>query len=326
MKRKIPLVLCLVLILSIMVPGLALANESESDKVSFTPELAIQLAQDFADSVFPNKHLTADTPLLFFDENGEALGYIVSYTKEDTPYGYIIYDTSDPSLLSEYVVEEGISNPFVNENRLNVATSRIMSSNESVIVKVGSFAYAAINPETEEAITNYGDSITINSNTLQSIEKHNAKTYSTRSNDPVVWNDIFVEIDTGKYNIYNSKFVTPFLGRDRSESTIESVTGGKYACAVVALIDCAEYYDPNFSSKNLSDIYWGISNATNTTYSGNQGSTTNANMGSGFTSYMKSQGVTLQSTSKLLLPGITTTTVSTLGICLPLIVIFLGMN
>lgn len=56
-----------------MVSGFALANESESDKVSFTPELAIQLAQDFADSVFPNKHLTADTQIWFHQHQSNSI-------------------------------------------------------------------------------------------------------------------------------------------------------------------------------------------------------------------------------------------------------------
>lgn len=296
MKRKTPILVCLSLVLAFLIPGIAFADESDSDRTPFSPELAVQFAQDFADSVYPDEKLTASTPLIFFDKDGDALGYIVSFKQERTPYGYIIYDTSDPSLLSEYVVEEGITNPFINENRLSATASRVMSSDTNTVIKIGSFTYAAVNPDTEEAITNYGDSISVNEDTLNSI-RNNTSNCSTRSNDPVLWDDIFVNIDTGKYNTYNSKFVTPFLGRTRSESAIESVTGGKYACAVVALIDCAEYYDPNFSSKKLSDIYWGISNATSTTYSGNQGSTNDWNMGSGFTSYMKSQGVTLQSSS-----------------------------
>ena len=296
MKRRTPLILCLSLVLALLIPGIAFADESDSNRTPFSPELAVQFAQDFADSIYPDEELTASTPLIFFDENGNALGYIVSFKQENTPYGYIIYDTSDPSLLSEYVVEEGIANPFINENRLSVTASKVMSSDTNAIVKIGSFTYAAVNPDTDEAITNYGDTISVSKNTLDSI-KNNTSNYTTRSNNPVVWNDIFVDIDTGKYNTYNSKFVTTFLGKGRSEDKIREISGGKYACAVVALMDCAEYYDPNFSSKNQSDIYWGISNATNTKYSGNQGSIYDWDMGSGFTSYLKSQGVTLQSSS-----------------------------
>lgn len=68
MKRRTPLILCLSLVLALLIPGIAFADESDSNRTPFSPELAVQFAQDFADSIYPDEELTASTPLIFFDE------------------------------------------------------------------------------------------------------------------------------------------------------------------------------------------------------------------------------------------------------------------
>lgn len=298
MKKKIYLLFALSLCIALLIPSFAFAEESANTKRVFTPELATEFAQDFVDSTYPSEKITAHNPTIVFDENAQPIGYIVEFNKDGKPNGYIIYDTTNPSLLSEFVVDSGIVNPFINNENLNALTAETFSSDETAVVKTQPYSYTAVNLETESTVTNYGEDAPLEKDLIDELTEKNAD-FLSRSNNPVTWDDIFVIIDTGKYSIASSKIVTPFLGRNRDTDTIREAAEGRYACAVVALIDCAEYYDPNFHSQSLSSTYDAISNATNTEYdSTGQGSTSNASMGSGFTSYMSNRGIQLSYSSK----------------------------
>ncbi len=50
--------------------------------------------------------LFANNPEKFYDTTGQAIGYIVkNYNLEKTkPYGYVVFDTTCESLISEYSV------------------------------------------------------------------------------------------------------------------------------------------------------------------------------------------------------------------------------
>lgn len=228
-----------------LVPGIAFAEENEKDLIEFTPDLAIETAQDFADSIFPNENLIASDPTIFTDLNGKAIGYIINFEKNSRPYGYIIFDSTDPSLISEFVVEDEVVNPFIDNENPNIKTSRALSSDSTAIVKTDLFTYTAINLETKANVNNYGESIDIEQNTLGGFESSN-NSNNSRSVNPAEWDDIFINIVPGDYTTISNKWVTPFIGN--SEAEIKNATGGKYACAVVALMDCAAYYDPNYSN------------------------------------------------------------------------------
>lgn len=80
-------------VLIIFFAGHAFADETE--KVELTPELAVQLAQEFSDSLEPEKHLNAASPVKFYDEDGRALGYFVSYyTPLNSPSGFVVLDNT----------------------------------------------------------------------------------------------------------------------------------------------------------------------------------------------------------------------------------------
>lgn len=290
MLRRKFIGLALATVIGALLPCTAFAAENEAEHIVLTDELAVEMAQGFADTMYSSDGLIAKEPVIFCNESGEAIGYIVSFFNETGPNGYIIFDNTDKSLISEYVVEDGVLNPFVNYNALTRSVPFAMTSENSAIVKTDMATYAAVDVETGEAVDNYGKNVNLDLDEI-------ANNTNVRSVDPSTWNDIFIDYNSTYYTLLENKWVTPFLGR--SQTQITNATGGTYACVVTALIDCAEYYDPNFGNQSLKDTFFGIWNHTNSYYDENgAGTTTFSNMGPGFSSYMSSRGVSVGQWSK----------------------------
>lgn len=267
-----------------LLPLSAYADE-EQGQILLTDSLACEMAQGFVDTMYTDEALTAQNPVILSNEEGQAIGYIVSFFDADGPHGYIVFDNTKSSLISEYVVDDGVLNPFVNYNDLTRSVPMALSDEESVVVKTAPYTYAVASLSTDDAVDNYGNDVP-SEMVAPALTKKMEKTPSGGS-----WNDVFVDYNSNYYTLQENKWITPFIGR--SETQIRNATGGYYACAVTALIDCAEYYDPNFSSTSIGDHFWGISNATETTYDGYGGGTNPIKEGPGFVSYMASRGVSV---------------------------------
>lgn len=273
---------------SLIAPHIAYASEQISNTDS-AEQIATQIAQNFSDACNSPNDLLAKDPLLFFDEDGEPEGYIVSYYKEGEPFGYIVLDISNDSLISEYVFEKGILNPFVDySNLMKSAPAYFQAQNQNIVVKTDPYTYALVNESTGESVNNYGETETgFISETMQDT--------AVQSVSPSKWSDIFIRYAESSFKINDSKWVTPFLGKSQDE--IMSATGGVYACAIVALIDCAEYYDPSFYSDSLGTTFWRLWNYTGSYYDSNnsaQGYTNNDKLCSGFKQYMSTRGQAIQ--------------------------------
>lgn len=292
MKQKVLTMIGFVFCIVTLLPGIAFANDNTTEATEFTPELAVQSAQSFADSAYSEEELIAFNPMIFFDEEGKAIGYIVEFKHDDSPFGYIIFDNTDPSLISEFVIEEGVTNPFINEENPNTIAARTYTSPDQAIVKTGPYCYTSVDLKTRNSISNYGEINSLDDSVINTLEKNP----STRSVDPSTWDDIFVNVVPGQYNIASTKWITPFIGY--SQKDIKDATGGYYACAIVALIDCAKYYDPNFSSQSLKTTYDALFNATDSWYEGYQGYTYTTTIAPGFKEYMQSRGVSIKATAK----------------------------
>ena len=56
----------------------------------------------FAKGAYTELSLSAANPIKLYESTGKAIGYIVNYYYNSTPYGYVIFDTTGSSLISEY--------------------------------------------------------------------------------------------------------------------------------------------------------------------------------------------------------------------------------
>lgn len=108
-KNLIAILLTLSLILSVNV--VSFANEDNEGKVKVTNELILQMAERFSEIANPDLNLTAKNPVKFYDTNDKAIGYIVSYYSGNKEHGYIIFDTTQEALISEYSFDEASKTP-----------------------------------------------------------------------------------------------------------------------------------------------------------------------------------------------------------------------
>ena len=98
-KRFASLLTIFILTIMSIVPVHASENTSV---VNVTDDLAIQMAERFAKGIGENSNIVANNPRKFYDTTGQAIGYIVNYNLENKPYGYVVFDTTCESLISEY--------------------------------------------------------------------------------------------------------------------------------------------------------------------------------------------------------------------------------
>lgn len=295
MKKKFRYVSSIVIAIMLVFEGLnvtAFAEESASindSMIVMTDELAIQMAEQFSETAIQNIDLTADNPIKFYNETGQAIGYIVNYYDEDdSSCGYIIFDNSDDSLISEYSFGENVSNPY--ESIQETSDISVMKSDEDKLYKIAPFTYGIIDSESRNIIDNYGN---------ESDATDIIAASDSEDKNPAEWDDVLIDVADVyvNYSLISTNNTSEFIAY--SESYIESLTG-HYACAVSALLACATYY----GALNYSDIageYMELWDATSTAEiddsDGSNGiiyGTTNIyNIGPGFVNYCADRGVSV---------------------------------
>lgn len=154
--------LILVLILTLTPIQIAFANENteNSSKTEFTEDLAIEMGERFICSMEPSKNIVAYNPIKFYDESGQAIGYIVNFYNDDMPYGYVIFDTTSSDLITEYSLGFKFKNPYesICDNLENDITNYSGDLSSEKIYKLSSFTYG-IQDSSGKMQTNYGSSL-----------------------------------------------------------------------------------------------------------------------------------------------------------------------
>lgn len=245
--------------------------------VSVTEEMAIQMAERFADAINPNMDLDATNPIKFYDESGQAIGYIVDYYKDNIPAGYVVFDNTHESLISEYSFDSKAKNPYAKIID-NSVSSQVLSSNEGTtkIYKSSPFTYEIVDLDDENVL--YAD-----------------------GNNTSTWNDVFLSIQEvyEDYTLVSTNHLPEFIAI--SEDYIEEEIG-RYACCVSALYACAmyygaaDYYDLEGDYIDLWQMTYTetISISNGITY----GSTPFNKMGTGFVNFCASRGVTVSQVTR----------------------------
>lgn len=201
-------------------------TEKQTQPICFTPEMATTYAKEFAVSMTGKSDLMPSTPIKLRDRSGKAIGYIVDYHCPDgSPSGYIVFDNSDDSLISEYSFEYGSSSPY--SHALSFS-SRSEEVDNFEAVKISPFQYAAFNPISQLGIDSAGKSIDI------------PETYGLLRTDS--WNDIFLgNVGDSRYSVITQNNIPEFIAVTSSQ--VEEQTQ-RYACGVSALLHCAIFYLP----------------------------------------------------------------------------------
>lgn len=281
------------LLLSFLVAGslsqaaIAEEIESSSEGILFTPEMAVEFAQDFVDSVNPSGDLTASGTTKLYEPSGQAIGYIVDYISDyGDPNGYIIFDNSDESLISEYCFDEGAINPYVAavESSQTSSFRSLQEPIETKAVKTSSFVYAAVDPNDGSGVDMYGDEV---------LPQESAS--MLRSPISGSWDDVFLgNFGSALYTIVDAQTVPQFISF--SETQIEQMTG-KYACGVSAMLNAAcHYMKSDFSYSQISSYYSDLWNRSGTSVYKveggiSYGETYSSNYGPALKSFLASKGV-----------------------------------
>ena len=247
-KRFVCVIAVLALVLCSFTPIEVSASEEEPEnggKIQLTENLAIEIAEGFAQGVDGGNNIEAVNPTKFYNLEGQAIGYIIDYLKDSSPYGYVILDSTNEDLICEYSFgNQSISPDKVAEEKNPVTTRSSVSQDENKVYRIDPFTYGV---ET-------GGTIVTNS-------EENYPLPQTRSIPTDDWNDIFILNYYANYEIIETNYHTTFYSL--SEQMVESLTG-HYACAVSAMAICADYYGlldyPNFSEEYLK--LWNYSNTT----------------------------------------------------------------
>ena len=283
LKRFVSFLLITMLTISLSIPVLA-KEVPTNEKIKVTDEIAIQMAENFAKGAYTELSLSAANPIKLYESTGKAIGYIVNYYYNSTPYGYVIFDTTDSSLISEYSFGPNAKSPY---DIIASSTQSTYSLNNAPLIKTAPFTYGLVDESNGTLTNNYGET-----------ESINPSTYSINSDgkDPSSWSDVFLEIQTiyENYNLVTTNHLDEFLAF--SEDYIEDQTA-HYACAISALYACAAYYGA-LNYADVSGDYLGLWEATGTSVSSTSngityGITDVYNVGPGFVSFCADKGVTV---------------------------------
>lgn len=278
-KNRIFIVLVLTLIVGLFSPLQAAAQDndtSQDGKTELTEELAIEIAEGFANGIESTSDIEAVNPVKFYNLDGQAIGYIVDFSKNNVPYGYVILDSTNEELICEYSLgEEAVSPDKVAKENNGIVSAYSTEDEDNKVYRVNPFTYGV--EKNNEIVTN-------NSEEEYSIPQ-------TRSIPTESWNDIFIDNYYTNYDHIEENYHSTFYSI--TEDYVEAVTG-HYACAVSALAMCADFYGL-LNYREFEDEYMRLWDYTNTTVdhtSGDitYGSTYDANSISGFKKFCSEKG------------------------------------
>lgn len=206
----------------VLVPKMAMAS-GIAEKIPFTEEMALEAADRFAASVSDFGSLRAISARTFYDGDLRPLGYIVDYVDDGlNPHGYIVFDTTDESLIAEFSFDEGISGPFASDGA-EVACSS--TEEASLLVKTSPFTYALCGSD-ENVVDCYGQEMP---NPLRGVSMPAGVGDSN-------WSDIFLgDAFNGSYEVKELSVTGKGFCSYEEEKVINCT--GTYACAVVALMN-----------------------------------------------------------------------------------------
>ncbi|MCR5582839.1 MAG: hypothetical protein K6F70_04415 [Eggerthellaceae bacterium] len=299
-KRGIRIVLSVFLGVCFLFPAFpdAYAQESspissnDSDVVILDESASCSIAESFIEGLYPDIDVEPSRALPFCDSSGTEIGYIVNFSYENRPYGYVILDTSVDSLIAEYSIGDSAISPA--DVALESASDLSVEDDDPAVIKLSPIEYGVIDADDESVVTNEGDE-----GSLDGVTDDEAS--SVRAKDPAKWDDAFIPITTlyRNYTITSSGNLDEFYSINEKE--IEKRTN-HYACLVSAYYAIAGYYGVLnvWSDFQEYDAIW---NYTGTKVYKRDidgvlyGSTDIESGADGFVKYLKSKGVTVSRTT-----------------------------
>ena len=264
------------------IPAPAFA-ESDDTRIEMTDSVAIKMAEGFAASFDPDLDVEAYFPCKFYDTTGQAIGYIVHYERHGDSYGYVVFDNSDDSLISEFSFGDDALSPC--ERIFEAAEVSLVEAEAIRLFKTGDFTYTLLNGN--NAVNNYGEACSLGSLPL-SLESESDSTPTSPS-----WNSVFIDYPSSSWTMSDFNSIPQFIAFN--ESYVEDATG-KYACLVSAMMATVIHYGAEtwFSSAAYNSL-WSMSLTTASSIRNGvtYGSTPIASAGPTVCNYCDNKGVNI---------------------------------
>lgn len=209
------------------------SKKKEPDTVQFTEEMALEFADTFVQGVGETSGLVPSETTKIYDPALGAIGYIVDIVDAfGSPHGYVIYDVTDDSLISEYSLEPGAISPHTSVTQ---DIPMLYRDDSSVIaLKAGPFSYVAAERDS---------GIVLSAPETYGYDMDTAIPLSSTP-DSGSWDDIFFDNNlarNSKYQIAEHVLVPTQEFMPFAEKPVEAQTGS-YACTVSALLCCTRFY------------------------------------------------------------------------------------
>ena len=264
-------------------PKVALAGtqSASGDVVQFSPDVAMQIAENFMSGVSLDKSLVVSDPIFIYDTSGSFTGYQVPFLKNGQNHGYVILDYTYEGLVSSYSFNDSAVGPA---GILNERLARSSDSISNYLVKLNPLEYAVPDYSRGQYLLN-------SNGTLQMDNIVEPQSVATG------WDDVTIYFDdaVADYTVgYGGSVGVYFY---QTEAAIKAALK-KYACGPTALFSIgltmrnAAGNGPLISSPTSWDDYNSLWSYTATTVyrtaNGiSYGSTQNDRLGPGFVNYCK---------------------------------------
>lgn len=165
------------------------------EKIELTPALASEVALDFRASLNGSQEVLTAEPIKFFNDSGQAIGYIVEYQLADgSPEGYVVLDNSDASLFSEWSFEDGARSPI--SSSLGEISVYATNGSSPFVIKSAPFSYAVSIPDRGIILSEEGEDI--------SSDFSIPAEYSSTPNSPD-WYAVFIDGFSSDYTMSTFK-------------------------------------------------------------------------------------------------------------------------
>lgn len=275
-------------------PRVAFASDDE-DLVQFSPDVAIDFAEQFVDAAAPGKTISVGTnPIPMFSAAGELRGYLLSFTSMGDPSGYLLLDTMSEGLVSQFSLSEGVRDPYTLLTSRKPNNARSLDDAPALVI-YDPFVIGAVDRIGGSVVTNDG---------VKSLGNGLIETLNSNSSGSDNWSNVMINRSTldASYSVVSEDYCGDLMPVPESapESAIK-----RYACGVHALYIIGGSITTDDNSSFVIPDCWDNWDEYNTlwrytsTYTDRfengieYGMTNDTAIGSGFQQYCRYRGKTL---------------------------------
>lgn len=304
-KKGFNLILLGSLILGTISPVAFASNQEEiindNQVVEVTEEDVSKLGEDLVHMIKPNQNIIVSAVVKMYDSQEKAIGYMISFKKEDIKFGYAIYDFRIPGYLTEFSIDENVGDyldqsvEIANQN--NIEVNEEVSKKDTKIIEVEPLNFT-VQVNDDVVITSNNEILTNQENTILEetsndieplteefiTEDNLAATSKYDSDDKILLKETARGLTNVRFNMWR-QFIPSV------ESQVEAQTG-IWACAVTALDILTKSTNLEQNTKVSYPNLWNYSSTKHykTTNGIKYGSTQNGNIGNGLTKFANLKG------------------------------------